>query len=324
MSTMNKKGTISLETAISFSVVMLFITAIISVTTFLRTDILMQRAVEQSCEDLGYCMPFSIITSDSVSTLVNALPDSVEGTGYLEQIGAIAAGADEFTEHGLRAAALNLLFGRSFTDDLASEYAEYNGNYFFGPDEIYVDFDINNYYIDVYVVYSVNTIIGPVSREISAVIPFYGDFELFLSESEASGSDGSSIWQENNFVRGRYFADKYGANLPPTFPSVNYYGNGQVISIVSIDLNRATYSSPAVCMMRVTQQIDQIASFDGADVQINGTRYTVNGNDIDQRTLIVVIPEDSPESGRAAVYSLQEYAALSGVQLQIEEDGASL
>lgn len=324
MNIINKHGTISLETAISFSVVMVFITAIISVTAFLRTDILMQRAVEQSCEDIAYYMPFSIIASDSVSTLVNALPDNSSDTSMIERVGSIVAGADEFSNSGLRAGAMNLLFGRSFTDDIASEYAEYNGSRFFGPDEIYVDFDIEDYYIDVYVVYSVNTIIGPVSRQIVAAIPFYGDFELFLSESEAEETDGDSIWQQNNFVRGKYFQDKYGANLPSTFPTINSYDNGRISSIVSIDLNRSTYSSPAVTMMRITEEIEQLAAFDGADVQISGSRYVVNGSDITQRTLIVVIPEDSPESGRSAINSLTEYANVRGIELQVVEDGCSL
>lgn len=320
---MSRRGSISLETAISFSLVVVFVTAIISVTAFIRTDILMQRAVKQSCDDLAHFMPFTVVAADSVSTLVNALPDGYSDDGTIERVGSVIAGIDSFTSGQIRSGLLNVLLGRQFTDDIASEYYEYNGSTFFGPDQIYCDFDIEDYYISVYVVYSVNTIIGPIQRDIVSTIPFYGDFELFLSPEEGQSEDSGDIWHQNNFVRGRYFAEKYGANLPPTFPCINYYNAGQATSIVSIDLNRPTYSGTAACILRVTEQIDQLAVFNGADVMIDGSRYVVYGDSIRQRTLIVVIPEDSPDNTRNAVYSMVTYAAAAGVELQVIEDGAS-
>ena len=283
----------------------------------------MQRAVEQSCEDIEHYMPFSVLVSDSVSTLVNDLPDSYSDDGTIERVGSIVAGADELTSGGIRAAALNLLIGGRFADDLAAEYAEYNGSSFWGPSQIYVDFDIEDYYIRVNVVYSVNTLVGPMQRQIVSAVPFYGDMELFLSEEEATETSADDIWHRDNFTRGRYFAQRYGANLPQTFPEVNYYNAGRVASIVSIDLNRPTYSMTSACALRVTQEIEQLAAFDGADVQINGTRYVIYGENIRQRTLIVVIPEDSPEATRSSIYSMSVYAASRGVDLQIEEYGSS-
>ena len=323
MNYMNRKGSVSIETAISLSIVLVFITAIISVTSFLRTDILMQRAVSRSCEDLAHFMPFTVLVSDSLSTLVNALPDEYQDDGTIERAGEVIAAADSLTGGELRAGALNVLLGQRFTDDIASEYADYNGSSFFGPDSISVDFGIEDNYIDVYVVYTVNTIIGPVNREIYSTIPFYGDFELFLSEEIPSEQSDDSIWRENNFVRGRYFAEQYGANLPPTFPVINSYNAGQAGSVVSIDLNRPTYSSPSSTQIRLTEQIDQLADFNGADVQINGERYVVYGDSIRQRVLTVVIPEDSPETGLSAVYSMQNYAASRGVEMQIVQSGCS-
>ena len=323
MNCMNRRGSVSLETAISFSIVLVFITAIISVTAFLRTDILMQRAVSQSCEDISHFMPFTVLVSDSVSTLVNALPDEYEDDGTIERAGEVLAAADNLTGGEIRSGVLNVLLGQRFTDDIASEYAEYNGSSFFGPDSITVDFGIEDYYIDVYVVYTVNTIIGPVSREIYSTIPFYGDFELFLSE-ETEEQSSDSIWHENNFVRGRYFTSQYGANLPSTFPTINSYNAGTAGSVVSIDLNRPTYANPSSTVIRLTEQIDELANFTGADVQIDGERYVVHGDSIRQRILTVVIPEDSPETGVSTIYSMREYAALRGVDLQIVQDGNSL
>ena len=105
---------------------------------------------------------------------------------------------------------------------------------------------------------------------------------------------------------------------------INYFEAGEARSVVSVDLNRPTYATPAACMMRITEQIEQLAGFNGADVQISGNRYVVDGNSINSRVLIVVIPEDSPESTQIAVSSMTEYAALRGVELRIVEDGTSL
>lgn len=319
----DKKGSVSLETAISFSLVLVFITAIISVTVFLRTDILMQRAVNKSCEDFAHLTPFSVVACDTVSTLVNALPDEVNVNESFVNAGSVVAGADMLTSGALRAGALNLILGDRFTDDIATEFYELNGSYFWGPDQISVDFDIKDNYIEVYVVYSINTIIGPMSRQIVSSIPFYGDFELFLSDGQDVQDPGDDIWQQNNFVRGRAFAQRYGANLPPTFPCINYYSAGRAASVVSIDLNKPTYSIPGAVTLRLTEQIDSLADFNGADVQINGQRYVVYGDSIRTRTLIVVIPEDSPEALRTAVYSMEIYASTHGVDLQIEEYGHS-
>ena len=324
MNCMNRRGSVSLETAISFSIVLVFITAIISVTAFLRTDILMQRAVSQSCEDLSHFMPFTVLASDSISTFVNALPDEYEDDGTIERAGEVMTAADNLTGGELRSGVLNVMLGERFTDDIAAEYAEYNGSSFFGPDSITVDFGIEDYYIDVYIVYTVNTIIGPVSREIYSTIPFYGDFELFLSEDVSAEESSDSIWHENNFVRGRYFAEQYGANLPSTFPAINSYSAGTAGSVVSIDLNRPTYANPSSTVIRLTEQIDELANFNGADVQIDGERYVVYGDSIRQRILTVVIPEDSPEIGVSTVYSMQEYASLRGIDLNVVQDGNSL
>lgn len=322
MNSMHRNGTVSLETAISFSVVLVFITAIISVTVFLRTDILMQRAVHMTCFNYSHYTPFSITAADGISTLANALPDNAAGNDEYERIGSLISGMDQITGGTLRASVLNVMLGQKFTDDVTTCYLNYNDSRFFAPEEIYVDFSIEDFYISVFVIYNVNTIVGPVSREIVSTIPFYGDFELFLSGSESS-DDGTDIWNQDNFSRGRFFAQRYGANLPSTFPVINYFNSGEAGSIVSLDLNKPTYSSVAACTLRVTREIDQLSSFDGASVNINGSRYTVNGSDISARTLIVVIPQDSPESGRLSVEALGTYASSRGVNLRIEEFGNS-
>ncbi len=319
---MNKKGSVSIETAISFSLVVIFLTALISVTSFFRTDILMQRAVNQTCEDFELLTPFSITSADSISTLTNALPGDYE-CSEIEQLGSLFIGADILSGGELRSSIVDLALGRLFADDIASEYVEYCGSDFYCPESIEVDFIFCENYVEVLVDYQVRTIIGLINRQITGIIPFYGEYELFLRADSIDNQNNDSIWHEDNFTRGIYFAQRYGANLPHTFPVINYYENGIVGSVTSIDLNRPTYSSPTSVRNRMIEQIDRISNFDGARANINGEYYEVNTESITGRRITFVIPEDSPVELIETANNLISYGNTMGVDVSVVTDGSS-
>ena len=322
MTYMYKRGSVSIETAISFSLVVIFLTALISVTSYLRTDILMQRAVNQTCEDFEIFTPFSVTAADSVSTITNALPGEYEYSN-LDQLGSILIGADILSGGELRSSFVDLAFGRQFADDIASEYVEYNGSDFFCPESIEVDFVFCENYLEVLVDYQVRTIVGLIKRQITGVIPFYGEYELFLYAEDIDNQNSDSIWQEDNFTRGIYFAERYGANLPHTFPTINYYDNGVIGSVTSIDLNRPTYSNPVNVRNRMTEQIDRISNFSGARSNINGEIYEVTNESITARRIVFVIPEDSPVNLIETANNMISYGDSRGVQVSVVTDGSS-
>jgi len=148
-----KYGSVSIETAISMSVVLVFMTAIISVAVFLKTDILMQRAVNQTCEDFAHFTPLSVAGSDMISTLVNAVPGDLEVPDIVTDLSSFAVSGMNLGGDNITALILDSTLQQCFADDIASGYSGYNGGYFFGPDEISVDFEIYDNYIDVCVVY---------------------------------------------------------------------------------------------------------------------------------------------------------------------------
>ena len=80
----SRKGSITIETAIAFTVTLCFITSILSAVSLIRTDILMQRAVSNTCEDFALLTPLSVTAADTVSTLANMLPDG-SGEGISEE-----------------------------------------------------------------------------------------------------------------------------------------------------------------------------------------------------------------------------------------------
>ena len=56
----NKKGQISLEAAIAFTITIVLLASVVSAIQFYRTDILMRRSVEQTCEKISLLYPVSV------------------------------------------------------------------------------------------------------------------------------------------------------------------------------------------------------------------------------------------------------------------------
>ncbi len=328
----HKRGSITIETAIAFTITIVFLASVLTAASLLRTDILMQRAVRRTCEDFSIFTPLSITATDTVSTLVNALPDEVledqENVSNITNISTYIAGADVATDGALTSAVLDVALSTKFQNDIATEYVEYNGgSEMFLPEYIDVDFsiDMSRQILVVYVTYRVDTMVGPVYMNICDGIPFYGDLELFLNgeEQEESEDEEDDIWGMNNFERGQRFIEMNGGSLPKTFPVINAFDNGTAISVSSIDLTSDYYSDSRRLERRIESDIDELASFDGADVNIDGQNYSISGDEIYQRRYILVIPENSPEDRAELVRNMSEYASERGVELCVEEYGES-
>ena len=326
----SKRGSITIETAIAFTVTLCFITSVLTAVSLIRTDVLMQRAVSNTCEDFALLTPLSVTAADTVSTLTNMLPDGTSEEQDTDNATSLMvqrlSGFDIASDRSLTEAVFDLALSSHFEDDIAQKYVEYNdGSEFFLPDTIDVDFDIDthNGFIAVIVSYSVDTIVGPVTMHVTDGIPFYGDLELFLNGSEDTEESEEDVWGMNNLDRGQWFEEHYGSNLPHTFPVINDLQDGVATSYLSIDLNRPTNQSQERVERSVTEEIDSLASFNGADVNIGGTSYNISASDIDSRRLVIVIPSNSPEDGVRYIEDLEGYAEANNVELVITTYGTS-
>ena len=326
----SKRGSITIETAIAFTVTLCFITSVLTAVSLIRTDVLMQRAVSNTCEDFALLTPLSVTAADTVSTLTNMLPDGTSEEQDTDNATSLMvqrlSGFDIASDRSLTEAVFDLALSSHFEDDIAQKYVEYNdGSEFFLPDTIDVDFDIDthNGFIAVIVSYSVDTIVGPVTMHVTDGIPFYGDLELFLNGSEDTEESEEDVWGMNNLDRGQWFEEHYGSNLPHTFPVINDLQDGVATSYLSIDLNRTTNQSQERVERSVTEEIDSLASFNGADVNIGGTSYNISASDIYSRRLVIVIPSNSPEDGVRYIEDLEGYAEANNVELVITTYGTS-
>ena len=323
----NKKGSVTIESAICFSTVLILIACIISAINLYRTDILMTRSVNQCCENLSLMYPLTVPAGDAASVLLNAFPDTgVEGTkagSVLKTVAKAAGGLNSVSGHRLEEAVLEGVLSGTMAKNIAKNYKQRNGgSSFFCPDDIDVRFNISTkrHIIEVTTDYSVITVAGRKKRTIYSVIPLYGDSSLIL-EGDDPGQRSSDIWNQNNFSRGDEFRKIYGSNLPKTYPVIDSYKNGTAMSLKTIDLTSPYYKSKSRLVNTVKNDIDELGAFKGGSKTINSKEYNVSN--IKSRTLKVIIPSNSPQERRDIVKSLTEYAAGKGVRLVIQEYGNS-
>ena len=328
----NKRGQVTVEAAIAFTITLVFLASVISSIDYYRTDILMRRSVEQTCEKMSLLYPVSVPATDLMSAAVNAFPDlgigDTKGAAVISKVASVSLGIDDATGHTLKELILQGVFSHTMEEQIRQGCIERNGGSdFFVPDDIEVFFAINDkhHIIEVTTEYSVVTLAGRKSRSIYSVIPLYGEPVLMLQNEEHKQSEGeenkNNIWSLSNFDRGDAFREQYGANLPKTFPVIDSVDGGDVTAIRSIDLTSPYYQDISNVQKKIRDDINSISRFEPQSAVINGKTYTVDH--VDSRHLTVIIPENSGPEGREAVEELKGYAFVHGVILDICEYGTS-
>ena len=322
---MSKKGNVIIEATITFSITILFITYIINAIVLYRTDVLMQKAVTKTCNDFSIITPLTVPASDIISTAVNAAPESVAQafSKPLQNALSVMMGFDIVSGNYLTSSFLDATLSRSFANDIYTEFIRFNdGSDFMAPDKIDVEFRVDSRSSIIYVTvgYQVKGINGITDRRIVSGIPFYGDMEFFLNANKEDSGD-NSIWKLSNFERGKRFIEMYGGNMPSTFPVIDGWDGSTATAITSINTLSLTYSSMDNFDKRIIKDIDDLSSFNGANVNINGNNYVVNGKDIQQKVLVVIIPENSQDSYISRLQGLSEYARSQNITLKAEQYG---
>lgn len=328
----DKKGQVAIEAAIAFTITLVLLASIVSAVQFYRTDILMRRSVEQTCEKMSLLYPLSVPASDALSVTLNAFPDvavgDMKGAEVISKVVSTATGFDNATGHNLKELMLKGLFAKTMEDQIREAFIERNGGSdFFAPDDIEVFFKISDehHIIEVTTEYTIVTIAGVKTRSIYSVIPLYGEPILMLQGEDAAkkseDEEKSDIWSMSNFDRGDAFREMYGANLPKTFPVIDAVNGGEITAIRSIDLTSPYYQDVSHIEKKIKDDINSLSLFEPTSSVINGTTYSVDY--IDSRYLKVVIPENSGDIGKAAVEDLKGYALVHGVVLVVDENGVS-
>ncbi len=325
-----KRGSVALEASIVFSLFMILIVSVVSVIDINRTDLLMQSAVEETCEKIQLLPPMQIPLQDLSSTVLNSLPDTVFSDKLMNDIISVPLsgilGINEIEDGKLGDLLLSEVFGDYISDDIANEYIMLNnGSDFFLPDSINTVISINeiNHYAEIRVKYSKLTIVGIIDRSIYSAIPLYGDYELYLNGENAATDENDDVWSMDNFSRGLILRDKFGANLPSLFPVVDIINDGKITSIVTIDTTAPKYADISVLINKIREEIDDLAQFDGDEVKINGSIYSIEGTEITDRELMVIIPGNDTSLDNNLCNDIISYGESCGVTVNIQTYGSS-
>ena len=140
----NRHGQVSLEAAIAFTIAFVFLAAVVSAIDFYRTDILMRRSVEQTCEKMSLLYPVSVPASDFLSAAVNAFPDlgigDTKGAGVIAKVASAALGIDRATGHTLKDLILQGVF--SHTMEESTHLTQFFIKFFVAAGIMYAVFDV--------------------------------------------------------------------------------------------------------------------------------------------------------------------------------------
>jgi len=123
-----------------------------------------------------------------------------------------------------------------------------------------------------------------------------------------------SIWEKDNFYRGKVIRQMYGANLPENFPVVAIYENSMVTMIKSINHTTETYQKSQAFEKTIKKMIDELCRFEGASLgEIN-----IRKKDFAQKRLLLVCPENEfTVTQSKSLENLMSYAASKLIVLDL-------
>ena len=336
-----RHGSIILEIAVAAPVFLLLGAFMLTAISCARADILFSCAVDQVTQELAVAVPLAGAGIDLAGEAMAYINNTSQDAGTSDQTGsagtagktlsAAAGGAGAVLEAlGIEGGDVlgTLLLGKGIRDRIVQTFSTYNSNESLLHSRIqnvsvYVDYDASDNIIWLYVYYQWNTLFGPADKTIVSAVPIFGDLELSLPETEGESSQKDEIWLKGNFERGFSLRNTYGGNLPSNYPVIARWENGTATSIKSIDLTAPEYQSGKSLSDNISEFIDDLAEFSGTADPWGKDNISISGNQITQRVLIIIIPENSPAEVYDKLMTGTAYAAVKGVEIRIEKYGNS-
>ncbi len=139
---------------------------------------------------------------------------------------------------------------------------------------------------------------------------------------EGSDAEEEDVWSLNNFQRGLKLRRKFGANLPNSFPVIARYEDGKAVMIKSMDLTANSYKTASNTEKTLKGYINELAKYKGTEKPWGSDNILIRDEDITQKELLLIIPENEPgDANEAAMLNMKAYAESKGVSLVIKRYG---
>lgn len=339
-----RPGSIILEIAVTAPVFLLLGAFMLTAISCARADILFSCAVDQVTQELAVAVPIAGAGIDLAGEVLACINSASQDAGGSAQTG--SAGSTETAGKALSIAAGGagavlealgieggdvfgtLLLGKGIRDRIVQTFNAYNSNESLLHSRIqnvsvYVDYDASDNIIWLYVYYQWNTLFGPADKTIVSAVPIFGNLELTLPETEGESSQEDEVWLSGNFERGYALRRTFGGNLPSSYPVIARWDNGTATSIKSIDLTAPEYQSGESLSANISEFIDDLSEFSGTADPWGKDDISISRDQITQRVLIIIIPENSPAEVYDKLMACTATAGVKGVQIRIEKYGNS-
>ncbi|NLK85880.1 MAG: hypothetical protein GX279_00105 [Clostridiaceae bacterium] len=138
----------------------------------------------------------------------------------------------------------------------------------------------------------------------------------------STASEGEDIWSLSNFQRGLKLRRIFGGNLPNSFPVIARYENGKAVMIKSMDLTAVSYQRPSNTEKTLKGYINELSKYNGQNKPWGSGNILIRGDDILQKELLLIIPENDPgDSNSSVLLDMKEYARSRGVSLVVKKYG---
>lgn len=323
----SRKGSFALEAALTvplFLVVMLFL---VSAVQTARAEVRLRIAADRTAAEIAMLPPiiFSLIEEESlwipVSSLLEGLRNPEMDSGANASFKASTAlswfiDPDEL-ESIVNDAALDLAssiaFGRLVSNRIRYWLSRQGVLGVITDPSVFLDWNLADDQLFLNVYYEVRTLNGRLPKQLTAFVPIWR-----TDDPKPEQEQGTTVWDMDNFARGRALRSKFGSNLPDNYPVIARFKDGEALAIKSVDLNKPTYDDPSELFRKVSPQIESLAGFVGTASPFGKTQVLIRASDIRIKRLLLVIPADSNLSRfRSVMNDLNALANQSGVDFEM-------
>lgn len=319
-----KRGSVALEMAVTAPIFILAMIFILHLVLCIRSEILLLQAVDQVTSEMAVAAP---ILSQSMDPDFGALGQNLfllsEGTeSQGRTMGGIRSVLEAFdmSEEDVFG---TFLLGTSVRDRILSYFYSYDDGTYpmhsIADVSVLLDFENEEKRINMTVFYVRKTLFGPEKREINSHIPLFSPLLLSGPANGEGEHDNSTVWDLGNFQRGGELGKKFGANLPHSYPVIASWDGGTVTSIKSIDLTAPTYQSREGIEKKISEHLRDISDFSGTDRPWGKEGIHIRGEDIKQKKLLLIIPENTSGESLKVLLDMEKEAAGMGIALVWEK-----
>ena len=134
------------------------------------------------------------------------------------------------------------------------------------------------------------------------------------------GESGVTVWELNNFARGKILRSIFGGNMPYDFPVLSSFDprTGAAAVIKSIDITAPTYQDPKIFSKELREIADKFTGFSGTEgYSLKPDHPVIRDGDIRTKRLLLVFPSNEmSEAQRKVLNDFIVYASADGMKLE--------